>query len=391
MVIISRDEVREPLFAIVPVQNAWRWKSRYKHVDRAIKEFVDAGAIVILVETAFNRREFVYADSGLDGSPAAQCRVLGTEKKFRHKYIALRSPSELWHKENMINVAAQMALPYDWEQVCWLDSDVQFSRPNWVGECIQKLQHFSFLQMFSHAQDLDPDYCPLPADYPHSQGVSFVQAWEDGSIESDVEKLSLTAKKLRGEVAGANPKIVSDVKSIQGHVEQLKKDLQEYPYPPRMFPGLAWACTRKAWDDVGGLIDVAIWGGGDWHTAHCLIERKQNMVRTDMHTNYQAIIHEWAGRCQRHIRKNVGQMSGLITHMWHGNKLGRGYNVKHKLLAKIGFDPLKHLKRDFQGLWQLHDDGSEAFVQLRDTMRVIATERNEDDIHTGLEQPFQGH
>ena len=71
-------------------------------------------------------------------------------------------------------------------------------------------------------------------------------------------------------------------------------------------------------------------------------------------------------------------MQGSISHHWHGRKMQRGYNEKHALLGKIGFDPVKHLKRDFQGLYQLHDDGSEAFIQLRDTLRRIAVERNED-------------
>ena len=73
-------------------------------------------------------------------------------------------------------------------------------------------------------------------------------------------------------------------------------------------------------------------------------------------------------------------MEGSILHSWHGRKTERGYNAKHALLAKIGFDPPRHLKRDVQGLWQLHDDQSIAYIQLRDTMRKIAKERNEDSI-----------
>ena len=77
---------------------------------------------------------------------------------------------------------------------------------------------------------------------------------------------------------------------------------------------------------------------------------------------------------------NVGVMSGTIFHAWHGKKTGRGYNAKHAILAKLGFDPLRHLKRDSQGLWQLHDDRSASYVGLRDMMRKIAKERNEDSI-----------
>src|SRR5258708_40348554 len=86
-----------------------------------------------------------------------------------------------------------------------------------------------------------------------------------------------------------------------------------------------------------------------------------------------------------------GVMEGTVLHHWHGRKTDRGYNAKHSLLSELGFDPLRHLKRDSQGLWQLHDDRSTAFVQLRDSMRRIAMERNEDSSDTRMDLLDQGH
>lgn len=365
-VIIAKDQVREPLYAIVPYFNPWRWKSRIKHTERAIKHFHDSGAVIVLVEIGFNRRELVFSDSGLDGM-LANCGIHG---EHRHKHVGLRTTEELWLKENAINVGAQH-LPHNWKQVCWLDSDVHFLRPNWVGECIHKLQHYSFLQMFSHARDLAPNYEMLPEDYPHANGMGFVTAWQRGHL-----KTSLT------------PEILSDLKTIGTDLEKLKRDflklqqdLGDDPYPGRrIFPGLAWACTREAWEAVGGLFDAAIWGGGDWHMAHALIEKTEGMMRNDLHRNYKKLVNQWYQRCRTDIRRNVGVMEGSILHHWHGKKVGRGYNTKHEILAKFGFDPLRHLKRDSSGLWQLHDDRSTAFVQIRDMMRTVAAERNEDSI-----------
>lgn len=208
---VVKDAVREPLYAIVPYQNCWRWKSREKHTIRAIKHFVDSGAVVVLVEAAFNRRDFTFADSGLDGT-AAGCNIHG-ENKFKHKYIGLRSSSELWLKENMINAAVSQ-LPFDWKQVCWLDSDVHFLRPNWVGECIHKLQHFSFLQMFSGARDLAPNYEMLPEDYPHASGVSFLQSWRDGDLAANLSW------------GAGQKKIEADIAAVKGDITKLKADLQ---------------------------------------------------------------------------------------------------------------------------------------------------------------------
>lgn len=372
--LIVKDRVVEPLYAIVPVFNPWRWKSKYKHTDRALRHFMDSGAVVILVEAGFNRRELVYADSGLDGA-AANCGILGTDSRFRHRYIGLHTKDELWLKENLINVGVQHLTQshYDWQQVCWLDGDIHFVRPNWVGEAIHKLQHGTaseraFLQMFSHARDVGPDYELLAEDYPHANGLGFVEAWQRGDLKTTL-----------------SPKILADLKALGQDVEQLTKDFAQlredlggYYGSNRVFPGLAWACTRKAYEAVGGLLDTAIWGGGDWHMAHGLIEKTEGMMRNDLHRNYKKLVTQWYERCRTHVRRNVLVMSGTVLHYWHGRKVSRGYNAKHALLARFGFDPLRHLTRDPQGLWQLHDDRSTSYVQLRDVLRSIARERNED-------------
>ena len=390
MIIIAKDRVREPLYAVVPYFNPWRWKSRVKHTERALKHFIDAGAVVVLVEIGFNRRDLVFADSGLEGTPAAQCGVLGSDHRFRHQYIGIHTKDELWLKENAINVGVQR-LPYDWQQVCWLDSDVHFVRPNWVGECIHKLQHYDFIQMFSHARDLAPNYEMLPEDYQHANGMGFVEAWRQGfvvstpspMIETDVRTMRRDLGKFEADYRQEKEaSAASDIKRLGADLKQLTKDF-DYQYgEKRVFPGLAWAATRRAYDAVGGLLDIAIWGGGDWHMSHALIEKTKMMMRSDLHRNYQKLVMQWYHRCRTHIRQNVGVMEGSILHSWHGRKTDRGYNAKHALLAKVGFDPLRHLKRDSQGLWQLHDDRSTSFVQLRDLMRRIAKERNEDSIDT---------
>lgn len=382
MVIIARDMVREPLYAVVPYVNQWRWKSRVKHTERAIKHVHDSGATIVLVEVAFNRCDFVFADSGLDGT-ATNCPLLGGDNKYRHKYIGLRSSSELWLKESAINIGVQN-LPDDFEQVCWLDSDVHFIRPNWVGEAVHKLQHgaehdIAFLQMFSHARDLSPSYEILPESYPHADGVGFAEAWKRGLITSNGPALDSRLPAT----------VMQQVESAGGYYGKITRPGQVGP--TKVFPGLAWACTRNAWEAVGGLFDAAVWGGGDWHMSHALIEKKEGMMRKDLHPSYQKLVMEWYDRCVQYVRQNVLVMEGSILHHWHGMKEQRGYNTKHALLAKVGFDPLRHLKRDTQGLYMLHDDGSDTYVQLRDMMRKVARERDEDSTYTGLSRDNQGH
>jgi hypothetical protein len=390
MITIARDQIREPLHVVIPLQNPWRWKSRYKHMDRAIKHLVDSGAVVTLVEVAFNRRELVYADSGLDGL-SANCRMHG--KEFKHRYIGLASAAECWLKESLINYGAHDVTErdYDWEQIAWIDGDVVFVRPNWVGEAIHKLQHgthsdIAFLQMFSQAADLGPNYEILPENYPHAQGIGFAKAYQEGILKPDL-----------------SPKIEADLKKIGADLTQLQTDFMTLEHDlagnyygqdaaKRTWPGLAWAATRNAWNATGGLMDFPVWGGGDYAMSHALIGRKEGMIREDLHPNYKALSYEYFDRCERFVRRNVLVMEGTVLHNWHGRKISRGYNAKHRLLAKYQFDPLKDLKKDAQGLWLMNDDGSERYIQMRDGFRKIAIERNEDSSETGLGHfAEQGH
>ena len=112
--------------------------------------------------------------------------------------------------------------------------------------------------------------------------------------------------------------------------------------------------------------------------AHALAGRTEGMMHSKLHPNYKAIITEWMAKADKHVRGNTGVMEGSVLHHWHGKKTVRGYGDKHRILARVAFDPIRHLKRDFQGLYQLHDDGTQSFIELRDEMRRIAHERNED-------------
>jgi hypothetical protein len=368
-ILIGGDRVHEPLYAIVPYFNPWRWKSREKHTQRALKHFHDSGATVIFVEASFNRRDAVFADCGLDGA-ATHCPVVGADSRFRHRYLHVATKSELWLKECLINYGVIHGVPADGQNLCWLDSDITFLRPDWVGECIQKLQHggthdMTFLQMFSQARDLAPNYEMLPNGYKHSSGPSFMANYYE--------------KTLSPEVLADLKKIGSDLQQLQTDFAKLEEDVAD-TYPPPVWPGLAWACTRNAWDAVGGLFDVAIWGGGDYDMAHALTEQAGRRIHKGVHPNYRQMLLAWEDRCRRYIRRNVLVMEGVVFHSWHGRKTDRLYIEKRKLMQKVKFDPIAHLKRDAQGMWQLHDDGSEQFIHFRDMMRKIATIRNEDSI-----------
>jgi hypothetical protein len=247
----------------------------------------------------------------------------------------------VWLKENLLNLAIQR-LPSNWKYVAWIDADVLFARPNWVHETIHQLQHYAFVQLWSDAVDLDPDHRPI------AYHTSY--AWCHHHGERPVPPFG----------HGHGPYGSGGRRRTVHHYH----------------PGFAWAARRDALDAVGGLIDWAALGAADNHMAQALLGDVENSVHPSIHGSYRRWLIEWQARCDREIKRNVGYVSGLLTHYWHGKKVDRRYWDRWQILARNTFDPELDLKRDAQGLWQL----TRRNPQLRDDIRTYMRGRNEDSI-----------
>jgi hypothetical protein len=337
---ISPDPLHEPLYVVTTIYNPLRWKSRWKHFERFAQHVIDSGAVLYTHEISFGHREEATEYAAQHGSRAF-CDFR-EDMIQANRWWVTRTNEELWYKENGINRMVSR-LPSDWRKVAWIDGDVRFLRPNWVGETLHQLEHYKFLQMFSYAHDLNPDYEVM------STRPSFMRAYMDHTLEG------------------------------------LRKDQYEYPYGKHglgAWSGLAWACTREGWDGVGGLIDCCITGAADWYMAWALISKNPgDMLRVipkGSHPNFAQKLLDWETLAIRNIRQNVGCMSGSVGHFFHGRKIDRQYVNRSNLLATWQFDPLKDLRYDWQGLIRLNDDGSDRFIEIRDRIREWARARNED-------------
>lgn len=340
------DSIHKPLHVITMLSNPLRWKARWKNYERFAQHCTDSGAVLHTVEIAFGER-----DHALNWASAADeeayCAYRESMRQ-QHRWITLQSYEELWHKENAMALGTQR-LPLDCEYIAYVDADVHFLRQNWVGETIHKLQHYMAIQMFSHAQDLGPDYSVI------SNRPSFMHAHMDGSLEQlfqNKQQQQPTYYGYGGSAAGQKPL--------------------------GAWTGLAWAFRREALDAVGGLMDFCITGAADWYMAWALIGQVERVIPKGSHPNFVKAIMHWQDKALRTLRKDVGVMSGTLAHHFHGRKADRRYVERSKLLATLAFDPYHDIRRDWQGLWQLNDDGTERFVQTRDGIRAWARARNED-------------
>ena len=298
----------------------------------------ESGVKLYTVELAYGDRPFEITEE-----------TYGTE-------IRLRTRQELWHKENLLNIAMQN-LPSDWKYVAWIDADVTFMRPDWAQETVQQLQHYDFVQMFSQALDIGPS----PDYHVIQSACGFMYCYQNELQNKAIPPLLINGK--------LNPKRFSSGKV--GYYG--KQDRSIYWHC-----GFAWAARRDALTKCGGLLDTGALGAGDHHMALGMIGQAENGIPDFVTAGYKSSVLRWQDRCLKAIRKNVGYVSGTIHHAWHGSKANRKYWDRWKILVDNQFDPYSDLMKDPQGVYQLVDHGDERSVKLRDQMRAYFASRDED-------------
>ncbi len=337
------DFIDEPLYVVTCIFNPIRYKSRWKHYQRFAEHVHASGGILYTIEASFGERHHA-----LDEIAPEKVNSDIHSRGNLHRYFRVNTSTELWVKENLINMAIAR-LPADWKYVAIVDADVMFGRTNWVGETIHQLQHYPVVQMFSHAQDVDSNYAPI-ATYR-----GFADCYLNGASEKSLDS------PLDGGTYYSEPSLCVG-KPILWH------------------PGFAWAYRRDAFNDVGGLIDYAVLGAADRHMACALIGKVEKSINPKLHPEYKKKLLDWQWHADHHIRRKVGVVTGLLVHYWHGSKTNRRYKDRWKILIDNKYDPTRDIKYDWQGLIQLVDRFEPRSIKLRDEIMTYFRQRNEDQL-----------
>jgi hypothetical protein len=320
---IGGEELLSQFHVVTMVSNSARYLSRYRIYRQWMEMMKATGVNVITVEVAFGDRPFEVTE------------------RDNPNHVQLRTIDELWIKENAINIGINYACQVwpDAKYFAWIDADVFPMRTprDWLLETLQQLQHYHVVQMFEHAVDLDPQY-------------------------------NIMSKPHQGFLAAY---IKSGFKLPSGH--------GNWKYYGAGHPGFCFAATRQGLDYLGGLIDFAILGAGDRHMAMGLIGQIEASIPGGLHPQYKDELMQWQSRASKHIRRDIGYVSGGIYHYFHGKKVNRQYADRWKILVDCQFNPNTDIKRDTQGLWQI-EDNDDRQIMLRDKVRRYFTARNEDDI-----------
>ncbi len=319
-------------WVISVISNPVRYQRRYELYWNFESMCKSAGVNLITVEQAFGDREFMVTDAE------------------NPHHLQIRSVEELWQKENMINLGIRHACaiaPGRVREVAWVDADCRPARmpKDWFEETWHQLQHYEFVQMWEHLIDLDINNNPIGCAQP-----------------------SFMANYIKH--GTPNPKKFKEIE---------KKHKITYPHGNVIFgrPGLAWAANLDALNRVGGLIDFCILGAGDWYMAHGLVGTMSAATSEYAEGPYQKKLFEWQNKADRWIKHDVGYVSGLVYHEFHGKKENRFYGSRGKILANNKFNPDTDVKYDSHGLLQL-ETWDKRQIKLRDQIRAYFRSRDED-------------
>lgn len=307
----------------------------YNHKKCTSKVFLDVIAVVSN-PARYDKRYKLFKEFCVRMKQQPQVRLLTVELQQRARpfvtdsIVKLRTKDELWHKENMINIGVQH-LPEDWEYMAWIDTDLEFQNKNWVRETIEQLQTYYIVQLFQHGIDLGP------SDEVLTIHTSFISLYVNGEPMNNYTK----HKNYKN-----------------GHT------------------GFCFAIRKTAFNDIGGLLDFAILGSADAHMCLAFIGDVKKSLHPRLNKNYKELCVIFQDRCERHIQRNVGYVNGTILHHFHGSKSDRQYGSRWQILLDNDYDPLRDIKKDWRGVYQLEDTK----FKLRDQIKKYFRSRNEDAV-----------
>ena len=315
--ILNNDPIEDKLHVVIVVSNPCLYASRYILAREFIKRFDEEEHDAILYVV-----ELTYGKQ----------KFLVTEKgNPRHLQVNTDS-APIWSKENMINMGVRHLLPPTWKAFAWIDADLEFENPSWAKDTLRVLNGSKdIVQLFSHAVDMDEN--KLTMNVFNSWGYQYAK---------------------------------------------------EKPYcgkgPNFWHPGFAWACTRKAYERMGGIYEKAILGSGDNIMAFCLIKNGLKAVNPASHPDYLQSVLDFQERV-KNLR--LGYVPGVIRHHYHGSKKDRKYSERWQILISHQYDATSHIRWESNGL--LVPSSSCPPGLLADILGYFR-ERNEDASRKGIKE-----
>jgi hypothetical protein len=318
--------------------------NRYKVRPRLLREWLPkvqaSGASLTLVEYAFGDRTYEFTQAEMPDVNLLQ----------------VRGSQEIWLQYALYNFGIAH-LPNHARYICVQDTDVEHVREDWALEAVHMLQHHKVGQTWGTSVDLNPSHDAEPNEHKNWVDRSFCAAWLVGDVD-----------------LGKGPYIPRYSRAMLPNKD---KDWRSHT-------GYSWAFRREVLTGLGRLPDWLIAGSSDWHMASGFCGKLRQMCDTELgkggagrySQGYYDRLIEFALLCDKHVGMDIGCVSGLLLHSWHGSKRLRFYGGREAILTEAKFDPYKHMAYDVHGLPYI----TATDPALREGLRRYGRMRNEDSI-----------
>jgi hypothetical protein len=256
--------------------NYCNYKSLRNNYDRFCKQIDSFGLHLHTFEIAYLDTNF-YSDSPY---------------KFR-------TNSVLWHKENLINIAAQI-LPDKYKYIAWIDADIEFTDIKHFYELRGKLENYPLVQLFNKV--VRQDYRGLPnlvgSSYPY---------WVENKDKSNSKSLAMCTS------------------------------------------GYAWGAQRELVKDFG-IYDLDVLGVGDILLPLAAYGWWNDDAIKTYPEDVQKQILVWGKEFWLNVQGSVGYIDRPIQHWWHGDETARNYDTKKFILYLYDFNPNIDIVKNDLGL-----------------------------------------
>jgi hypothetical protein len=199
----------------------------------------------------------------------------------------------------MINMGVKKLLPASWRAFAWIDADIEFENTTWAQDTLKVLNGCSdVVQIFSHAVDMDKEKNSLGI-YP-----------------------SFGFQKMKQRAYGGT--------GIN-----------------MWHPGYAWACTRRAYESMGGLYEKSILGAGDHNMSFSFLGKGEKSLNAETTQDYKDSVQDFEKGAEN---LRLGYVPGVILHHFHGSKKNRKYMDRWRILVDNAYSPLLHITKNKDGL-----------------------------------------
>ena len=221
----------------------------------------------------------------------------------------LRSDSCLFQKERLLNLLLRR-VPASYTKVLFLDLDVVLYDPtsdtHWLDTVSALLDVHHSVQPFRSSDNIDLTY------------------------------------RKNGRVHQCSQVLIP--RNAGESLSQAVLDLRKQSWRKLVFhPGYAWAYRRSLLEDVGGLFDLALVGGGDRLNAVLVMDTGPqayngsfaNLVAHSIKPSFLRFRASFV-RATGGKKLSVGHAESVeLLHMWHGNTQSRQYNTRAHILDRV--------------------------------------------------------